>query len=204
TNITTSQEAYQSDQQTSTFETPDGKEFTFLTKSFVDQQPGSTVKGTARLVDGGLKVSLTDPQERELDLSPAVFISTHLVDLIDAAREGEQLVKRDVFDGSDEADEVVASSAFIGEARAFPEVREGESKDAVAPLADMPAWPVTISYFDKGVGASAESLPVYEASFVLYENGISRKLTMRYPDYAMKGELTSLEMLESEPCTPAD
>ena len=38
TKIATDAESYQTDQQTSTFETPDGREFTFLTKSLVDDQ----------------------------------------------------------------------------------------------------------------------------------------------------------------------
>ncbi|MCB1428136.1 MAG: DUF1849 family protein, partial [Nitratireductor sp.] len=43
TNISTGSESYKTDQQTSTFESPDGREFTFLTKSFVDERPESVV-----------------------------------------------------------------------------------------------------------------------------------------------------------------
>lgn len=200
TNITTSEEAYQTDQQTSTFESPNGLEFNFLTKSFVDKRLESTVKGSATRTAEATKVTLSDPQRRDLDLPPAIFISTHLIDIIDAAKAGKQLVRRDVFDGSDKADEVVTSSAFIGVARKAPEPFEGETDKAIEPLKDVEAWPVTISYFEKGVGQTAESVPVYEASFLLYENGISRKLTMRYPDYTMKGELTSLEFLDRTAC----
>ena len=201
TNITTSEEAYQTDQQTSTFESPNGLEFTFLTKSFVDKRLESTVKGSAVRTADGVKVTLSDPQKRDLELPPAVFISTHLIDIIDAAKKGQQLLKRDVFDGSDDADKVVASSAFIGSPKKADKAFDGETEKAIEKIKDNEAWPVTISYFDKGAGHTSESIPVYEASFLLYENGISRKLTMRYPDYTMKGELTSLEFLDNKPCT---
>ncbi|MCB1462466.1 MAG: cell envelope integrity EipB family protein [Nitratireductor sp.] len=203
TNITTSEEAYQTDQQTTTFESPNGLEFNFLTKSFVDKQLESTVKGTATRTKDGVKVVLSDPQRRDLELPPAIFISTHLIDIIGAAKDGEQLLKRDVFDGSDEADEVVASTTFIGEGKVVSEPLEGENAESVAMLEGQKTWPVTISYFEKGVGNAAESLPIYEASFLLYDNGISRKLTMRYPDYALTGDLTSLEMLKKVPCDSA-
>ncbi|MCG6858177.1 MAG: cell envelope integrity EipB family protein [Salaquimonas sp.] len=203
TKITTTDESYQTDQQTSTFESPNGLEFNFLTKSYVDKQLESTVKGTATRTKDGVKVVLSDPKRRELDLPPAVFISTHLIDIINAAENGEQLLKRDVFDGSDNADEVVASSTFIGAGKVVSELLEGETAEALKPIKDQESWPVTISYFEKGLGHTAEQVPVYEASFLLYGNGISRKLVMRYPDYALKGDLISLEMLEKTPCKPA-
>lgn len=200
TNITTSDDAYQTDQQTSTFESPDEREFTFLTKSFVDKELQSTLRGTAIRTPDGVKVELNQPEERQLDLPSAIFISAHLLDVIEAAKNGDQLVKRDIFDGSDSADEVVASSAFIGNPKIAVEPIKGETVEAIAELKDQEAWPVTISYFKKDVGQSAEAIPVYEASFLLYENGISRDMTMRYPEYALKGQLTSLELLEPTPC----
>lgn len=203
TNISTANESYQTDQQTATFESPDGLEFNFLTKSFVDQRPESTVKGTAIRTPEGVKVSLAQPDPRDIELPPAIFISSHLIDVIDAAKRGERMVKRDIFDGSDGADEVVATATFIGEGRVADELLEGESPQAIAAVKESRAWPVTVSYFDKGLGRTAESVPVYEASFLLYENGISRKLVMRYPDYSLAGHLTSLEILKKEPCKPS-
>ena len=200
TTIATSSESYRTDQQTATFESPDGREFTFLTKSLVDDRLESTVKGRAVRKEAGTTVDLAQPETRQLELEPSVFISTHLVDVITAALRGESLVRRDIFDGSDGADEVVSSSTFIGEAKAVGATFDGESPEAVARIDNREAWPVTVSYFDKTVGATAESIPLYEASFLLYPNGISRRLIMRYPDYSLEGELTSLEMLERQPC----
>jgi hypothetical protein len=200
TNIATGSESYRTDQQTATFESPDGREFTFLTKSLVDDRLESTVKGRAVRNDAKTLVELAQPEARQLQLDPSVFISTHLIDVITAAQHGESQLRRDIFDGSDGADEVVASSTFIGEPKVVSTPFEGESAEAVARIDTPQAWPVTVSYFDKTVGATAESLPIYEASFLLYPNGISRRLIMRYPDYSLTGELTSLELLERHPC----
>lgn len=200
TNITTADGSYQTDQQTTTYESPDGKEFNFLTRTFVDERPERTVGGAARRTPDGVKVELNQPEDREVDLPDAVFISTHLADLIGKAQKGEQFVYNNVYDGSDDADEVVASSSVIGNAKVFDQVLSGETENAVDKLKTTEAWPVTISYYDKKADSSSENLPIYEASFLLYGNGVSRKLVLRYPDYALSGQLSSLEILEATDC----
>ncbi|MCF6322512.1 MAG: DUF1849 family protein, partial [Rhizobiaceae bacterium] len=62
------------------------------------------------------------------------------------------------------------------------------------------AWSVSMSYFDKNIGATAEHLPVFESSFLLFENGISSDLVMRYPDYTLSGKLKELELFDNPPC----
>jgi EipB-like len=200
TNIATTERSYQTDQQTTTFESPDGKEFDFLTRTYVDARPEKTVRGTAVRTSDGVVVELTKPGERHLELPDAIFISSHLIELIDNAREGERFVHHSIYDGSEDADEVVTGSGVIGESGTYSKPLPGETADAIAPLQGMKAWPVTVSYFDQQADASAERLPVYEASFLLYPNGVSRKLTMRYDDYALVGQLTGLEMLEASDC----
>lgn len=201
TNITTADNSYSTDQQTATFESADGKEFTFLTKTFVDDRPESSVQGTAIRTDEGIKVSLKEPAERELELRKGIFISTHMVNLIEEARKGNNFLRKAIFDGSEGADEVVESSTVVGEPKVYDQPIAGETKDAIASVAGEQAWPVTISYFENDAGPQAETLPAYEASFLLYENGVSRKLTMRYSDYSLSGALTSLEMLAETPCS---
>ena len=139
TNITTAESNYQTDQQTSTFESPDGKEFTFLTKTFVDQREEGTVRGNALRTPSGLKVSLAEPKQRTLELPDAAFISTHLITVIDKARQGEKFVHMPIFDGSQDADQTVASSTVIGDPRAVPQPVAGETADAVRPIANEEA-----------------------------------------------------------------
>ncbi len=52
---------------------------------------------------------------------------------------------------------------------------------------------MTVSYFDKQ-GTGGEQIPVYAISFELYENGISRNLLLDYNDFALKGDMTSLDI----------
>ena len=62
---------------------------------------------------------------------------------------------------------------------------------------------MTIAYFNDG--AAGDPTPVYNMSFKLYENGITRDLTMDYGDFALAGKLVQLEVLKSEqdPCPAA-
>jgi len=44
-------------------------------------------------------------------------------------------------------------------------------------------------------------MPVYAIGFELYENGISRALSLDYNDFVISGEMTALEMKKSSsPC----
>jgi expansin (peptidoglycan-binding protein) len=61
----------------------------------------------------------------------------------------------------------------------------------------MARWPVTLSYFTQGKG---EQTPVYVLSFDLYENGVSRALRLDYGDFALKGDMQSLELLPDKGC----
>ena len=43
-------------------------------------------------------------------------------------------------------------------------------------------------------------MPAYSIKFELYENGISRALVLDYNNFAISGELTSLEVRDTKPC----
>ena len=62
----------------------------------------------------------------------------------------------------------------------------------------LPHWPVTVSYFEKGKGT--DDAPTYVTSFVVYANGIGRKLRIDYGKFALVGHLTHLEMLPAPKC----
>jgi len=121
TRVGTGSDQYVTDQQTATFESPDGKELSFLTKSFVNQNADQAVQGNAVRQGDRLEVKLASPQKRQLEFDDAVFTSAHLVELIERARAGEVFLQRDIFDGSGEADKVVASTSVIGKPRVLSE-----------------------------------------------------------------------------------
>ena len=60
---------------------------------------------------------------------------------------------------------------------------------------------MTVSYYDRDAkSATGEQTPVYAMSFELYENGISRALSLDYSDFTISGEMTSLEMKKAKAC----
>ena len=81
-----------------------------------------------------------------------------------------------------------------------PDERKPTDAAANAPaLAGMARWPVTISYFDNSKH-DGEQTPVYSISFEAYDNGIARALVLDYGDFAVTGEMTSLEVKEAKAC----
>jgi len=201
THITTGKDQFVSDQQTSTFESADGKSFNFLTKSFLNEQLEETVKGIARQAsNGGINVVLDSPSSQEFDFSKASFMTSYLVKMLDLAKKGEHHLRGDLFDGSDGGDETISTSSFISNLKSIADSKHQHSPDIIANLKPLQAWSISMSYFKKNIGATAEHLPVFESSFLLYENGVSSDLIMRYPDYSLIGKLSKLEMFENTPC----
>jgi len=58
-----------------------------------------------------------------------------------------------------------------------------------------------ISYFERGkTNKDAEQTPAYAISFELYANGISRALRLDYNNFVISGQLTSLDIKDTESC----
>ena len=124
-----------------------------------------------------------------------------MVRAIKAARAGKTILHFPVYDGSDTGDKIFDTLTVIGR-KIAPGERNPDDAAADEPkLAAVPRWPVTISYFDKGKSDnSGEQTPAYTIGFELYENGISRALTLDYNDFVVTGKLTSLEIKDQKPC----
>ena len=200
TKIQTDRAQFVTDQQTATYESADGNEFYFQTKSFVNEQADQVVQGNA--VRGGdtINITISKPQERKVELDNAKFVSSHLIEIMKSAKAGENFVSQELFDGSGDADTLLSSASVIGKLRELNEVFAGENEEAAQQLEGQKAWPITLSYFRKIDKGSGEGKPIYTASFMLLENGITRKLQMKYPDYVLDAALTDLEMIKSKPC----
>ena len=66
-------------------------------------------------------------------------------------------------------------------------------------LNSIQAWPVSIAYFEPR-SEGRDALPVYEISFLMFENGVSRRLHIDYGDFALQGELTEIAFHEPSKC----
>jgi len=197
TRIDTGRKSYVTDQRTTTFEDVKEGNLRFVTRSYVNDKFEKEVKGSARLTNSGTDVALAKPESRNVQLGKAIFMTEHLANVIDKAKSGERFFNADVFDGSDNGDELMATTTVIG--NQSKKAKEGHSK-AMEPLKDQPSWPVSISYFSLLNEQKGESLPIYRVSFDLFENGISSDLKMHYKDYSLKGKLSGLEILPSSKC----
>ena len=191
-----------SDLRSTTWEGGDAKSFKFTSENFLDQNLVDAVDGHAEHGANATAVDLAKPEHKQLDIDAAVVFPTeHMVRVIEAARAGKTILDFPVFDGSDTGDKVYDTLTVIGRQLAGDERKHDDAADAEPKLAASPRWPVTISYFEKTRAKnSSEQTPVYAIGFELYENGISRALTLDYNDFVVTGKLTSLEIKDVKPC----
>jgi hypothetical protein len=145
-------------------------------------------------------MALTQPEAKEIKLGPGTYFPVqHSVAMLERARKGERVFTADLYDGSEKGEKIYATSAFIG-----PRKPPGHNK-AMGPvegaerLDGLSSWPISISYFDPG-SEKKDATPVYELSFVYFENGVSRRLNIDYGDFALKGDLVSITFLEPGKC----
>jgi len=196
TQISTGDTVRMTDQQTTTFEDAGSKKFTFETKSFTDDKLDKEVTGSAADSNGTMTVDLTKPDARKIDLAAGEFPTEHMFQVIENAKLGKRIFESRVFDGSDDGDESLITSTLVGKQQtpADGDADAGKAGD----FAKTPFWPVTIAYYNDKSGT--DSLPIYRMSFKLYENGITRDLTMDYGDFVLTGKLAKLDILQPESC----
>jgi hypothetical protein len=189
-----------SDLRSTTWEDGAAKKFVFKSQNYLNETLIDSVDGQAERQADKIAVGLTKPEGKKFDLEAAiVFPTEHMRRIIEAALAGKSFVELPVYDGSDKGEKVYNTLTVIGREIAPNERIPTDAAAGNAALAGLKRWPVTVSYFDKGA-KSGEQAPVYAIKFELYENGISRALMLDYNDFAISGELTSLELRDTKPC----
>ena len=186
-----------SDLHSITWEEGQANSYRFKTKNYLNQDLRDDVDGMVeRAKDGAMTVHLSKPKSSPFQLEGRVALPTeHLRKLIASGAAGERILETKVYDGAPDGKKVYDTLAVIGAA-----VTGGDPVEEPArkpELEKMKRYPVTISYFEQGTG---ERTPAYTLGFELYENGISRALKLDYGGFALRGDLTSLEILKSSPC----
>jgi hypothetical protein len=189
-----------SDLRSNTWEDGDARNYHFKSENYMDDRLVDAVDGQAIRQGGDIAVTLTKPKDAHISLDRSiVFPTEHVRRIIDAAHAGKSILEFPVYDGSERGEKIYNTLTVIG--RVIPP-SEKIPTDAAAgqqALAGLNRWPVTVSYFDRN-GAVGEQTPVYAITFELYENGISRALLLDYNDFAISGELKSLEIRDVKPC----
>lgn len=153
------------------------------------------VQGSAQRSDGGLSIALTRPLRQKVDLGDEPRFPTHqMLGVIEAAEAGRTTYEVKLYDGSDSGSKIYDTTTVIGAPRAAPAAEAPAQDDA---LKGRRRWPVTTSYFEPGSGDRA---PAYVLSYDLYENGVSRNLTLDYGAFALSGTLKEFKTYPMKPC----
>jgi hypothetical protein len=187
-----------SDLRAATWEEGAAKSFRFKSQNFVDEKLADSVDGKAERRSAEISVSLTKPADKTICLETGIIFPTeHMRRIIEAARAGKSVLELAVYDGSETGEKVYDTLTVIGRPSA-PDA--GKSADAAdAALAALQRWPVTISYFERAK-KGGEQIPIYSIGFELYDNGISRALSLDYGDFVIAGEMTQLDVKKAAPC----
>jgi hypothetical protein len=190
------------DLRSSTWEDGLGKRFRFDSSQYRgDKASEATVGEAARGgADGEVKVELTKPARKSVSIMPGVqFPVQHTIGLLAAAKAAKPAYRAALYDGSEKGEKVYDTVAAVGRTqgaggnRKLPAVKNAERLD------QLRAWPVSIAYFELGDGMQ-DGVPVYELSFLMFENGVSRKLYIDYGEFALAGELTGITFHEPSKC----
>jgi EipB-like len=189
-----------SDLRTSSWEDAAAKHYRFNSQNYLNNELVDQVDGKAERKPREVDVSLTKPQPKSFALDAAmVFPTEHMRRIIEAARAHKTILDFSVYDGAETGEKVYNTLTVIGRA-IEPAAHKPDDVAAKEPsLAGMTRWPVTISYFDKSK-KGGEQTPVYSISFEIYENGISRALTLDYGNFSVAGKMTGLELKTAKPC----
>jgi hypothetical protein len=193
-----------SDLRSTTWEDGKASKFRFNSENTLNDHAADAVDGHAERHTKAVNVSLSKPKEKNFTVpAGAVFPTEHMRRIIIAARAGKTILEFPVYDGSETGEKLYNTLTVIGKAIAPGERPPQDAAAKVPELAKLTRWPVTISYFEQESAQkqeAGEQTPVYAISFELYENGISRKLSLEYANFTISGEMTSLELKKPKPC----
>lgn len=194
------------DLRTSSWEAAAGDKLRFNLSQYRGSELTETTEGEAdREKSGsGIDIELSKPAARALQMEGKVYFPVqHSIALLKAAREGRRQFPAKLYDGSEQGETVYETNSFIGNELSKDAVLSGfpEQFRRDSGFNELPAWPVAISYYEpeaRGIDAP----PSYELAFRFHENGVSSNLLIDYGDFAIRGQLTDLKMLEAEECKP--
>lgn len=191
-----------SDLRAATWEEGDAKSFRFNSENKINEQTVDAVDGRAGRDNSGVSVRLSKPKSKNFDLDAKIaFPTEHVRRVIEAAEAGKTLLELSVFDGSESGDKVFSTLAVIGNVIQPGEKLPDDAAAGNAALAGLRRWPVTISYFDQDSSkTTGEQTPAYAIGFELYENGVSRALSLDYGDFVVAGTMSKFELKEATAC----
>ncbi len=186
------------DTRNMTWEDGAAKSFRFDAERRVNNAVTESGQGRAERADGDvLAVEINRPERKKSDVSgPVYFPTQQLGAILEAAKTGQSIFESRVFDGSDGSDKIYETTAVIGaeindQGKGLDETLQGKGFETVR------RWPITISYFDAGVG---ERQPLSVINYDLMENGVMNRMRIDFGEFVLSGRPTKFEPLPVEAC----
>ncbi len=187
----------------SSWEDGEAKRFRFNSSQYDNDRLSKTTEiDAARKEAGeGIMVNIKKPKRSKVKFEEKTYFPTeHTKLVIDAAVKGQQVVTAPLYDGSENGNTLYETTAFIGKPIKEDAVLSDKNIKNIAKLKGIPAWPISISFFDHKKSNKQDLLPDYEISFNLYKNGVSTNHHIDYGDFILNGKMKEIEFLQQSPC----
>lgn len=191
-------ETTMTDQHTLSREMVNGERFEFETRSTIDGAEQETVQGKADNSATGTRVVYEKPVPRETEIELSTFPLHHTAQIIEKAKLGQRIFETHLFDGDNEAEKGLTTTAIIAP---FVEKESDKPPEAVAgQLRGLRSWLIVESYYNKD--SDKDGMPIFETRYRLYENGVSDDLKLNFGSYTLKGRISHLSLMD-DACQPS-
>jgi hypothetical protein len=201
----------------SSWESTDGKEYRFASRTLTNDQESENYHGSAQLdAKGAGYADYVRPQPEKIKIPADTMLPMrHTQEIVKAARKGVQIPSQRVFDGNADtgmSDVTVFISRAVPLAAAAdltPELRKNS-------LLSEAAWPVQMAFYafgektgkngrkaiaeDEHETENSDDLPDYELRLDLLPNGVARQVMLDYGSFSMRGKLMELKPLPVAAC----
>lgn len=175
----------------SSWEARDGSRFLFRSEEREGPDTVSEVEGSATMGLVG-RVEFAKPVERIVELPAGTrFPTRHLIDAIEAARQGRTLFSGPLFDASPDSPYFV--STVIRKLR--PAEMAAMARSSAGP--EGRAWQMLMAFYPLD---SIEQLPSFQLSMRYREDGIADRMTQDYGDFTVDVGLDNLDFLPGPSC----
>jgi len=180
----------------STFESFDGKEFTFSARRKRNDELYQEFRGAADMNKGKKEAVYSIPEDMAFDLTSKInFPMQHTVKLIQNMSNKNKFFNSAVFDGSDD-EGPVQINAFIGKEAELPEnVQKNENIEQS--LLKAPLRNIRMAVFPIESDAAVSD---YEMDALFHENGVISDMLVDYDDFSVTQKLVALEKIDPATC----
>lgn len=181
------------DYRLSAFEAADGEQYRFSTETEFNGKTGQEAKGNFTIDSDGKSSRVDYSVAEDVDFDGAVLAPVaHVREVLTTAKAGGDRHAAMIFDGD------VDSPVFYAVTRITEGAEGGVNAKGASSLEDMARWKIDSVYYPPATGDEGEgATPKFAFSATLFENGVVTDLTLDYMDFALKAELSDLEVRNS-------